>query len=123
MKTLEVIISILMIITIFITFFRGPEQLPEFESINWQLKGFNSLKTLDNNNELRQYAVINDTQTIENKLSSLLSSEVGYKVAVCNQTCINPSISAKKLVSVSYYITGDLANYQPREIVLYMWSS
>jgi hypothetical protein len=121
MKSLEAVIAILMMLTFFIYFFRGAEQLPEFETINWQLKGFNSLKTLDKNNQLRQYAIANDTQTIESQLASLLPAETSYKIIICNATCGNPGITSEKLTSVSYFIAGDLANFQPREIVLYMW--
>lgn len=121
MKSLEAVIAILMVLVIFVYFFRGTEPLPEFETINWQLKGFSSLKTLDKNNQLRQYALTNDTQTIESQLSSLLPTEVSYKIIICNVTCGSPGIISEKLTSVSYFVAGDLANFQPRQIILYMW--
>lgn len=121
MKSLEAVIAILMVVAVFIYFFRGGEQLPEFETINWQLKGFNSLKILDNQNQLRQYVLDDDVQTIENKLLPLLPSGVSYKVVICEATCENPGITSEKLTSVNYFITGDLANFQPKQIVLYMW--
>jgi hypothetical protein len=121
MKSFEAVIAILMVAAVFIYFFRGVEQLPEFETTNWQLKGFNSLKTLDKNNQLRQYALANDTQTIEGQLSSLLPAEVSYRIVVCNATCGNPGITSSKLTSVNYFIAGDIENFQPKQIVLYMW--
>jgi hypothetical protein len=123
MKSFEAVIAILIVLGVFIYFFGVAEQLPEFESINWQLKGFNSLKVLDENNQLRQYTIANNTQAIENQLFSLLPTELNYKVVVCGATCENPEIAAEKLTSVSYFIAGDISNFQPRQIVLYMWSS
>jgi hypothetical protein len=121
MKVLEAVFAILMIVTVFIYFYSGNEQLQGFETINWQLKGFNSLKSLDNNNELRQYVVANDSSTIESKLSSMLPGEVSYKIYICNATCGGPGVSSEKLTSVSYFVAGNIGNLQSREVVLYMW--
>jgi hypothetical protein len=120
-KIFEAVITILMVVTVFIYFFGKIEELPGFETANWQLRGFNSLKILDKNNQLRQYALANDTEAIENQLSSLLPAEVNYKIIICNTTCENPGISAEKLTSVSYFIAGDISNFQAKEIILYMW--
>lgn len=122
MKTLEAVLAVILVLGVFIYFYRGTEQLPEFETINWQLKGFNALKTLDKNNQLRQYAISNDTVTIESELSSLMPAEVTYKVIVCSQTsCGGLGITSERLTSISYFIAGDLANFQARQIILYMW--
>jgi len=110
-----------MILAAFVILFSPKEVLPEFETVSWKLKGFSSLKALDDNNELRLYALTNNTQRIKEKLQSLLPSNVNFDVIICSGACVNPNITAEKLVSVSYLIAGNTTNFAPREIVLYMW--
>lgn len=121
LKSLESIISILMIFVVFIVYFGSKEALPEFESISWQLKGFNALKVLDQTNELRQYVLANNSQTIENKLIPLVPPEINIKVVVCQFDCQKPDVQSEKTVSVSYLIAGDVNDFRPRQIILYMW--
>lgn len=121
LQSLEAVIAVLMILTTFVVLFAPREGLPEFETVSWKLRGFNSLKALDDNNELRMYALTNNTQTINEKLQSLLLSNMNFDVRICNQTCVNPNITAERIVSVSYLIAGNTSNFGPREIVLYMW--
>lgn len=121
LKSLEAVIAILMILTVYVTFFAPKEPLPEFETINWRVRAFNALTILDENNELRLYALANDTTTIENKLQNLLPVERSYHVVVCNETCLTPNITADKITSVTYFIAGRIGNIQPKQVVLYVW--
>lgn len=121
LKSLESIISILMIFVTFVVYFGSKEALPEFETINWQLKGFYAIRILDQSNELRSYVLANNTQAIENKLIPLVPPEIGIKVVVCQFDCEKPDVQSEKLVSVSYLIAGDVNDFRPRQIMLYMW--
>lgn len=121
LQSLEAVLSILMVLTFFAIFFMSKESFPEFETLNWKIKGFNSLKALDDSNRLRQYALTNDSLRINESLQSLLPSNINFDVRICSTTCINPNISAEKVVSVSYFIAGNESKLEPREIVLYMW--
>lgn len=120
LQSLEAVIAILMILAFFVIFFVVKEPLPGFETVSWKLKGFNSLKALDDNNELRQYALTNNTLRIKEKLQGLLSP-MNYEIMICSDTCVYPNITAEKLVSVSYLIAGNINSFSPREIVLYLW--
>lgn len=122
MKTLEAVITILMVLVIDVIMFSAPIVPPDFESINLQLRAFSSLQTLDANNELRYYVSQNDTMTITNKLSSLMPTNVNYLISVCSSTCIAPVINSTRILSVNYLISGDYSNFNPQQIVLYMWS-
>jgi len=119
-QSLEAIIAILMVLTIFIVFYRQ-QTLPEFETVSWKLKGFNSLKVLDENNELREYVLVNNTLVIKEKLQSLLPSYLNYEVVICDESCPVLNIESEKLVTVSYIISGDTNTFDPKQIFLYMW--
>jgi len=121
LQSLEAVIGILMVLTVYVTFFAPKEQLPEFETINWRSRAFDALSVLDENNELRLYALANDTTTIENKLLALLPVERSCLVVVCNETCPTPNITANKITSVAYFIAGRIGNIQPKQIILYVW--
>lgn len=121
LQSLEAVMAILMVLAVFVIMFASKESLPEFETVSWKLKGFTSLKALDDSNELRLYALTNDTQRIEEKLQNLLPPNANFDVWICSGTCINPDITAEKLISVSYLIAGNASGFGPREIVLYMW--
>ena len=119
LKTLEAVIAALMVLIFFAVFF-SPQSLPEFETSIWKIKGFNALKALDESNELRKYVLENNTQEIEKKLQLLLPPTVNYEVVVCEQNCY-VSVESEKLVSVNYFIAGDVNEIEPKQIVLYMW--
>ena len=121
LKSLEAIVSILTVFVIFVVFFGSNEVLPEFETINWQMKGFNALRSLDQSNDLRQYVLANSTGVIENKLLQFVPPEVNIKVVVCQAFCEKPDVESEKIISINYLIAGDVNDYRPRQIVLYMW--
>jgi len=121
LKSLESIISILTIFVFFVVFFGSNETLPEFETINWQMKGFYALRTLDQGNELRQYVLANNTNVIENELLPLVPPEINIKVVVCQTFCEKPDVQSEKIISINYLIAGDVNDYRPRQVVLYMW--
>jgi len=118
---LEVIIGILSVLIVFAIFFVQRVQLPEFETVSWRTRGFSALKALDNKNELRQYVLANDTDTLKSKLSELLPPSLNYEVVICELQCAAVDIESGKLASVSYTIAGDVNDFRPRQIILYMW--
>lgn len=121
LKSLEAVIAILMILTSFVVYFGGKESFPEFESISRELRGFTALKVLDENNKLRSDALANNTGSIQNNLKVLIPAEVNFQVFVCQTVCSKPSVQTEKMLSVTYLISGDLGDFKPRQVVLYMW--
>ena len=122
MKVLEAVISILMVLVVYVLLFSTTVLPPDLETINLQLKAFNSLQTLDQNNELRSLALQNNATAISNKLSSLLPSQINYNVSICSTTCTASVINSTKIFSVNYIISGDYGNFNPKQIIVYMWS-
>jgi hypothetical protein len=122
-KVLEVALSIIMILVIYVTVFSSSTAIPDFESINIQLKAINSLQNLDQNNELRSLVLQNDTATISNELAPLLPANINYLVNICGISCTAPIINSTRTFSVSYIVSGDIGNYNPKQVIVYMWSS
>jgi hypothetical protein len=120
-QSLEAVIAILMVLVIFAVLFASKQIMPDSETAAWKLRGFNSLKSLDESGKLREFAMKNDTQSIKEGLQSLLQPNINYDVVVCASGCSVPTIEAEKIVSTSYLISGNFSAFEPRQIVLYMW--
>ncbi|MEM7825423.1 MAG: hypothetical protein QW412_01010 [Candidatus Aenigmatarchaeota archaeon] len=113
----ETIVAIfLILIFLFLAFV--PEE-PKIKG-NLEVIGLKALKTLDQTNELRKYAMENDTENIKNKLSSMLPYGIEYEILVCDYSCPNFNLE-EKTTSVSYLLAGDVGKFKPKEVVLLMW--
>ena len=121
LRSFEAVVAILIISSTFFILFSAREPLPEFDTINWRLVGFNSLKTLDDNNELTSAVLSNNTSEITSKLASMIPPNLNYQVIICADTCPSVSINSEKITSVHYFIVGNITSVQAREIVVYIW--
>jgi len=121
LKILEAIIAILIIFTVFIMYYGAKDSMPEFQTINWQLKAYKALDSLKNTNDLRSYVLANNSLAIENKLRPLMPTDANYQVVVCDVACGKPNVVTEKMISINYMIAGDVNIFQPRQIVVYMW--
>ena len=114
-----------MIFFIIILLFQNPPTSPEFKRINYKLKAYNGLVTLEKTGELRKDSVNNNATSIQNKLNPYLPDFLNYTVVIFNKTTnvtAKPSLSSiNESVSVSYFLSGDFDNYNPREVTVYMW--
>jgi len=123
--TLEAAIAILMILIIIVFLFSNPPESPEFNEINYKLKIYNGLKILDETGRLSTYVSNNDANAIQNGLRPYISNIQNYKVVIFNQTTnITQKLSLSnesEVISVSYFLVGDLDNYQPRDVRVYLW--
>ena len=121
-NTIEALISIAIIgVIIFLLYFRAPVSI-EVTQLNQKLDAYNALKILDQTQNLRYYALQKNATKIEELLLPFLKSN--YKVALFNRTSNIteiPEIDAKNIAVLSYFIAGDVANYQPIEIRVYLW--
>jgi len=123
--TLEAAIAILMILIIIVFLFSNPPESTEFSKINYKLKIYNGLKILDETGKLSTYVSNNDANAIQNGLRPYISNIQNYKVVIFNQTTnITQKLSLSnesEVISVSYFLVGDLDNYQPRDVRVYLW--
>jgi len=121
-KTFESIVAILSMMTVFIIYFSAKQTMPDLEIINREMKAFSAMKTLVESNDFRQWVLANDTQTLENKIMSLMPNDINYEIVVCQLDCAKPSVTSERMFSASYIIAGDVKDFRPRQVVLYMWS-
>ena len=123
--TLEVGIAILMILSIIIFLFLNPPALPEYRRINYKIKAYDGLETLERTGELRRHVVDNNITEINNSLNPFIPSFISRGVVVFNETdnlTAKPSLSdLNDSISVSYFLAGDFDDYKPREVRVYMW--
>lgn len=121
-QTFESIVAILSMLTVFIIYFSARQTLPDFEIINREMKAFNAMKILVENNDFRQWVLANDTQTLENKMLTIMPSDINYEVFVCTTDCTKPNVTSERMFSVNYIVAGDVKDFRPRQVILYMWS-
>ena len=125
--TLEVGIAILMILSIVIFLFLNPPTMPEYRRINYKMKAYNGLETLERTGELRRYA-INSTPNIaeiNESMNPFIPSFIHRAVVVFDEThnlTAKPSLSdVSDSISISYFLAGDFDDYKPREVRVYIW--
>jgi hypothetical protein len=119
---LEAIIACVLIAgTLLLFIYRSPPS-PQLSKLNYKLDAFNGLKVLDESGELRADALAKNVESIKNKLVPYI--RVNYEVTLFNEThniTSIPSIDSAEVVTVSYFIAGDIGNYFPLEIRVYLW--
>jgi len=122
---LESAIAIMMILVIVIFLFQNPPTPPEYKRVNYKLKAYNALEVLEETGELRDKVMDNNVTFIVDKLNSSLPNFLNFTVVIFNDTTnitTKPSLANEsEILSVSYLLAGDLDNYQPRDVRVYIW--
>ncbi|MFH0711158.1 MAG: hypothetical protein V1944_01115 [Candidatus Aenigmatarchaeota archaeon] len=95
--------------------------MPEFDTMNNQIRGFDALKALDESNQLRSYVVNNDATDLTKALESVMPNHLFYQVVICNPSCTAPSLPTQEATSVAYFVGGDVNSLSPKLVVLYIW--
>ena len=119
-KTLEAVISVIILISAVFILASFSPKLPEVESLDIKLKILKGLKNLDENNELRKYVYLNDSSTLEQKILQYIPKNFEYKVLICNKLC-SYEVNAKKVYTISYFLASDLKNFETMEVLVYVW--
>ncbi|MEM5800045.1 MAG: hypothetical protein QXD54_00465 [Candidatus Aenigmatarchaeota archaeon] len=101
-------------IFIFLILIFAPEE-PKGE-INLKEIGLKALRALDKSNELRNYVLKNDTESIKSKLKNLIPYQLSYEVFIC-EDCQKTDFEGEK-VRVSYFLAGNFGEFKPLEVVL-----
>lgn len=123
LKSLEAVIAVLGIMAIYIILYTGQQNIPDFETANWKLRGFEAIYNLDKAGQLKQYVLSNDNTTIDTKVSAFLPSSLEHQVQICGALdCPIVTKDAGKITSVDYLVAGDAANFTNRRVILYIWT-
>jgi len=124
MYTLEAVIAVIILLSFLIFLWKFPVIITEDERINYKLKLLNALKALDEANELREDVINGNISSLKSKLSSFIPTYLNFSITIFNET-INvtskPKIQDSDVISVSYFISGNIGEFEPREIVVYLW--
>ncbi len=114
-----------MIFFIIIFLFQNPPESPKSNRINYKLKAYNGLMVIEKTGELRRYVVDNNATKINESLRSYLPDSISRAVVIFSSTnnlTSEPSLSTvNESISVSYFLAGDVDDFKPREVRVYMW--
>lgn len=123
--TIEAVVAVFLMITIFLLLFVAPQKNPEIERANVKTDIYKGLETLNSQGSLRNQTLNNDAAAIENDLDDFLPVNLQLNVAIYNRSFHNLTREVTDqptdMIGVSYYIVGDVGNYTPREIRAHAW--
>lgn len=124
MYTLEAAIAVIILLSFLIFLWKFPITATVDEKYNYKLKVLNALKTMDEAGQLRGDVMKGDVSSVESKLYPFIPDFINYSVVIFNETTnitSKPKIQDSDVISVSYLISGDIGEFNPREIVVYLW--
>lgn len=119
---LEAVIAVLMLVSTLVIILQKPPQSIELSRANYKLETYNALHILETTSDLRKKVLDNNSSGIKQDLSRYIS--ISYDVAIFNKTTNLtkiPTIEAKDIITVGYFLAGDVGNYNPRELKVYLW--
>ncbi len=123
--TIEAALAIFLVISIFLLLFLSSQKNPEIDRATLKADIYKGLDTLLTKGSLRNQTLNNDATAIGNDLDDFLPINVALTVAIYNKSFNNLTAEVvdqqSDIVSVSYFIAGDAANYTPREIRVHVW--
>ena len=119
---LESIIAVVIMVTTLSFLLWKPPETFEFSEVNYKQEAYDGLSISEEIGELRENALKNNATAIKTELDPYIS--ISNDVAIFNQTSnltAIPTTDDENIITVSYFIAGDMGNYTPREIRVYMW--
>lgn len=122
LHTYEAIVAVGILFLVIFLFYKTMPT-PELSELNYKLSGFDGLEMLEKG-RLREYTLNNDASSIKNSLNPYIPSSLSYDVVIYNRTSnitSIPTIESEKIITVSYFLAGDVGNYSAREVRLYIW--
>lgn len=120
--TLEAAIAVVIIITSMAFVFTIEPKVLDLSKANYKQEAHNAIQIVDRGKDLRKNAVANNATAIKSDLDSYISTN--FEVAIFNKTSnltATPVLTSENIITVSYLIAGDVGNYTPREVRVYIW--
>ncbi len=114
-RTIESVIAITILMS-FMLYFGNPVLLKE--QVDPTSKGYEILKIMDSNNELRTFVENKDWSSLNNRIHM---HGYNHTVEICNQTACYGEYPNVENIWVSSYIISGHGKYEPCRIKLYMW--
>jgi hypothetical protein len=120
--TLEAAIAVVVIITSLAFVFQIEPTGIDLSKANYKQEAYNALNIVDEGGDLRDNILANNASAIESGMDSYVS--VNFDVAIFNKTSnltAIPDITSDDIITVSYLVSGEVGNYTPREVRVYVW--
>jgi len=118
--TLEVLISLSVVIITLISVFKTPEQKPEFELSIIKTNGFDALQYLDYKGDLKKFIAQRDELAIENSLKDILK-DFEFETEICRSNCSDVNVPKNETVIIVDYYSSGYLNYDNEKVRLWMW--
>lgn len=123
--TMEAVVAIFLMLSIFTLLFFATPKNPEVERANTKNDIYKGFETLNSKGSLRTDALNNNASAIDGELDDFLPLFTSLDITVFNRTFVNVTSPHTEVTSdtivVSYYIAGAVGNYTPKEIRAYVW--
>jgi hypothetical protein len=120
--TLEAAIAVAIIITSLAFVFQIEPKVIDLSKANYKQEVYDALSIVDEGGDLRDNVLSNNATAIQSSIDSYVS--VNFDVAIFNKTSnltATPDITSDDIITVSYLISGEVGNYTPREVRVYVW--
>lgn len=122
---IEVVISIVIILSAIILIFKTAENLSILNIANYKLRIYELLESLDKKGNLRNLAVSKDIASINMNLDQFIPDNINFYIVIFNTTTNTSSMpnfeKQKNVVSIDYLISGDYNKYEPTIITVFLW--
>ena len=123
--TIEAVVAIFLVVSIFLLLFLTPLKNPEIDRANIKNDAYKGLEILNLKGSLRNQTLNNDATAIKNDLDDFLPIAVQINVAIYNKSFNNLTTEVTEqttdTIGVSYYIAGDIGNYTPKVVRVHVW--
>ena len=123
MYMLESAISVLIMITTLALVMRQPINRGELDIANYKLSVYNSLIVSESIGELRSNVYNLNPDAIENDIESYSQSSLDYDIVIYDENGAlteEPSLVSDNVITVSYFLSGKVGNYEPRKIKVFI---
>jgi hypothetical protein len=120
--TLEAAIAVIIIITSIAFVFSIEPKVLDLSKANYKREAYSALEIVEKAGDLRKDVLANNATAIRNSLDTYIS--LNFDLAIFNKTSnvtATPDISSQNILTVSYLISGEIGNYTPREVRVYIW--
>ncbi|MEE9323207.1 MAG: hypothetical protein V3U72_01555 [Candidatus Aenigmarchaeota archaeon] len=116
-RTLESAFAVIMLLSFLLTLGGGIQSVTietELGSVGYEI-----LKELDNRNELRNYTVNRDYETLNSKIEI---PGYNHSIMICDYSgsCTGEYYDSDNII-LSVYVISGYDEYEPFEVKLYMW--
>jgi len=120
--TLEVLVAASLIFVSLMFVFRSSPLKPQLEISLIKQQGFDALKYIDNEGNLKKYVSEADEKELEDELKDILIKTIKFETEICETECSQRNVpGGQAIIIVDYYVSGYRSSYDYKKVRLYMW--